>query len=292
MANGGFVTFNKKGKPREFIKVGYVINCCHGGCCEGGAIAGAAELNGIPFASAGLFESAAFMDKYYTKLVLNSLGIKTAKYAYSRDIRGAIAKAEGLGYPIIVKPATLGSSIGIAKAENKKELEEALEVAFELDGGVLLEEYLSPRREINCAAYFAGGKVIVSPCEEVTSDGAILSYDDKYSGGGKRTFPANLDCETAEKIRWTTASVYTSLAMRGAVRFDYIIAGGEIYLSEVNTVPGSLSQYLLSKNYRDFYNVLRGMMAQAKADFDARRKKRVISTGILNNIVPNACKLK
>ncbi len=292
MVNGGFVTFNKKGKPRGFIKVGCVINCCHGGCCEGGAIAGAAQLCAIPLASAGLFESAAFMDKFYTKLVLNSLGIKTAKYAYSRDMEGATEKAEGLGYPIIVKPATLGSSIGITKADNRQELEEALKVAFELDGGVLLEEYLSPRREINCAAYFADGEVNVSLCEEVTSNGAILSYDDKYSGGGSRTFPADIDGETAEKIRQTTAYVYTSLAMRGAVRFDYIMAGGEVYLSEINTVPGSLSQYLLSKNYKDFYGVLRGMIAQAKADFEERGKKRVISTGILNNIVPNACKLK
>ncbi len=292
MANGGFVTFGKRGRPRGFIKIGCILNCCHGGCCEGGAVAGAALLNNIPLASAGLFESAAFMDKYYTKLVLDSLGVKTAKFAYSRDISGAMKKAEALGFPLIVKPSTLGSSIGIAKAENKKQLEKALAVAFELDGGVLLEEYFSPRREINCAAFFADGKASVSLCEEVSSEGAVLSYDDKYSGGGTRTFPADIDGDTARHIRTTTARVYTALAMRGVVRFDYIIAGGEAYLSEINTVPGSLSQYLLSKNYKDFYNVLQGLIAQAKTDFRASRAKRVISTGILNNILPNACKLK
>lgn len=292
MENGGFVTFNKRGKPCGVVKAGCILNCCHGGGCEGGAVAGAAFLNNIPFASAGLFESATFMDKYYTKLVLQSLEIKTAKYAYSRDITGAIAKAEGLGYPLIVKPATLGSSIGIAKAENKSELMEALSVAFELDGGVLLEEYFSDRKEVNCAAYFAEGKVVVSPCEEVASDGAILSYDDKYSGGGRRVFPAELDDGISDKIRGTTARVYSELAMRGAVRFDYIISGGEVYLSEVNTVPGSLSQYLLSQSYRDFYSVLRGIIVQAKIDFKESRGKRVISTGILNGILPVNGKLK
>lgn len=292
MANGGFIIFNKNGRPRAAVKTGCIINCCHGGCCEGGAVAGAAYLNNIPFASAGLFESAAFMDKFYTKLVLQSLGIKTAKYAYSRDIAGAVAKAEGLGYPVIVKPATLGSSIGVAKAGNRTELEEALAVAFELDSGVLAEEYFSDRREINCAAYFAEGKVIVSPCEEVTSDGAILSYDDKYSGGGRRIFPAQLDGNIAEKIRETVARVYSVLGMRGAVRFDFIASGGEVYLSEINTVPGSLSQYLLSENYKDFYGALRGIIEQAKADFKESRGRRVIKTGILNGIVPTGGKLK
>lgn len=76
--------------------------------------------------------------------------------------------------------------------------------------------------------------------------------------------------------------------MRGIVRFDYIICGGQLYLSEINTVPGSLSQYLLSDSYNSFYFVLESVIGQAKADFAAQRKRRVISTGILNNIKPNA----
>lgn len=289
---GGVVMFGKGGKVKARCKVGCILNCCHGGVCEGGAVAGIAALYGIPFASASIFESAAFMDKYITKLVLSGLNVKTAEYAYSTDIGGAIAAAEGLGYPVIVKPVTLGSSIGIAVANNKKELCDALEVAFLLDDGVLLEEYISPRREINCAAYFHGGRVITSPCEEFASEGAVLSYDDKYSGGGTRTFPAKLDGKIADDIRSETALVYAALNMRGIVRFDYILRGDEIILSEINTVPGSLSHYLLSSDYNDFYRVLKELIKEGEKDFARRKEKKVVTTGILNNITSNACKMK
>ena len=286
-SDGGVVLFNKRKKPKQYAPCGAVINCCHGGVGEGGAVAGLCDILNIPFASANLFESAAFMDKYYTKLVLESLGVRTAKYAYSRDITGAIEGARALGYPVIVKPATLGSSIGISKCADEEQLKKALETAFELDGGVLIEEYFSPIKEINCAVYCANGAPITSECEEVSSDGALLSYDDKYCGGGKRKFPADIDKEVAEEIKNTTAHVYLALNMRGIVRFDYIIYGGQSYLSEINTVPGSLSQYLLSDGYKSFYNVLCGVIAQAQADFSARKHRRIISTGILNSIKPN-----
>lgn len=289
---GGVIIFGKNGKVKAHCKIGCILNCCHGGVYEGGAVAGLAALCGIPFASAGMFESAAFMDKYLTKLVLSGLNVNTAKYAYSADIGGAITAAEGLGYPVIVKPVTLGSSIGIAVANNKKELCDTLEVAFMLDGGVLIEEYISPRREINCAAYFHGGRVITSPCEEFASAGAVLSYDDKYSGGGTRTFPAELDGKIAEAIRAETAFVYSALNMRGIVRFDYILKGDEIILSEINTVPGSLSHYLLSSSYNDFYKVLKELIEEGEKDFARRREKKVITTGILNNVNTNACKMK
>ncbi len=285
--DGGVVIFNGRGKPKFALPCGCVINCCHGGAGEGGAVAGLCKILNIPIASAGLFESAAFMDKYITKLVLQSLGVKLAKYAYSRDITGAIEGAKAVGYPVIVKPATLGSSIGIVKCEDEKELKEALITAFELDGGVLIEEYFSPIKEINCAVYCSNGMAMTSECEEVSSDGALLSYDDKYCGGGTRKFPAELDSAVAESIKCETARVYSALNMRGIARFDYIIFGGQCYLSEINTVPGSLSQYLLSDSYKSFYNVLCKVIEQAKADFAAQRKKRVISTGILNNIKPN-----
>lgn len=286
--SGGAVIFNKRGKPHRKVGIDCVINCCHGGAGESGAAAGLCNLLNIPFASAGLFESAAFMDKYYTKLVLESLGVKVAKYAYSRDMAGAIEKAKALGYPLIIKPATLGSSIGISKCNDGQQLKDALETAFELDGGVLLEEYLSPKTEINCAVYCANGREIISQCEEVKSNGDLLSYDDKYCGGGERKFPAEIDKSLEECVQNTTARVYSALNMRGIVRFDYIICRGQLYLSEINTVPGSLSQYLLSDGYKSFYGVLCGVMEQAKDDFAAQKSKRIISTGILNNIKTNS----
>ena len=292
VCNGGMVLFNKRGKPKGVISLGCALNCCHGGAGEGGGVAGLFGINNIPFASAGLFESAAFIDKYYTKLILQSLGVNVAKYRYSHDISGAIAGAKELGYPVIVKPCKLGSSIGIEKAEDEEQLKAALDTAFALDDGVIIEEFLSPRREINCAAYFAQGKVMTSKCEEVFTSGDLLSYDDKYSGGGRRAFPADLPEQTAQFIRGQTERIYKALSFRGIVRFDYIIRGEDVFVSEINTVPGSLSQYLLSDSYLSFGGVLLSLVMQAQKDFADGKAKLKVSTGILNNVPSNACKLK
>jgi D-alanine-D-alanine ligase len=290
--NGGVILFNRHGKPKEKVKIGCVLNCCHGGFGEGGGVSGMCGINNIPLASARLFESAAFMDKYYTKIVLKSLGVKVAPYEYLRHIYGAIDKARVLGYPVIVKPCKLGSSIGVQKAESDDELLAAVEQAFELDDGVLLEKYFGEKREINCAAYFACDKVITSECEESVSAGELLSYDDKYAGYGKSIYPAKLNSEIADQIKTCTVDVYSKLNMRGIVRFDYLLCGEDVYLSEINTVPGSLSYYLLASGFKDFYNVLDGVITQAKVDFVRESDKLIINTGIINNFSSNACKIK
>lgn len=291
VADGGFVVFKKSGRIKNRIKIGCTLNCCHGGNGEGGGAAGLFAMNNIPFASAGLFESAAFMDKYLTKIVFKSLGLNFAPYVYLRDISGAV-EVNSLGFPVIVKPCRLGSSIGVAKAENAEELERALAVAFEYDDGVIVEKYYSRRREMNCAAYYADGEVITSECEETFSHGDLLSFDDKYAGEGASKFPADLPDKLSEEIRRQTAYVYSSLNMRGIVRFDYILHDEQIILSEINTVPGSLSYYLLSSGFGDFYGVLCAVIEQAVRDFNANSQKLVIKTGILNKFTSNACKLK
>lgn len=288
IANGGIYVLNKRGKPKNYIKTDVALNCCHGGSGEGGAVCGVCDLAGIPIASAGMFESASFMDKYLTKLVLSSLGVKTADYHYIRSLD----EIKGItGFPLIVKPVNLGSSIGVEKVETEEELKAAVETALIYDSAVIAEKYLKDRREINCAAYFANGEVITSECEESLTKNDILSFEDKYAGGGKSVFPASLPQYISGAIRETTAEVYKKLNMRGIVRFDYIISENEIYLSEINTVPGSLSYYLLSKGFKDFYRVLSLVIRQAENDFAATKNKKLLKTGILENIPANACKL-
>ena len=289
VAKGGIYVLSKRGKPKKFVRVDVALNCCHGGLGEGGGICGLFALNCIPLASAGMFESAAFMDKYYTKLVLGTLGVNIAPYVYMRELTD-FRQAETLGYPVIVKPAKLGSSIGIECAENESELEAAVMSAFFYDDGVIAEQFLKDRREINCAAYFSDGRVITSECEEAFTSGDILSYDDKYAGGGKRVMPADIPEQTAKEIRGVTELVYTKLNMRGIVRFDYILSGGKVYLSEVNTVPGSLSYYLLSNGFKDFYPVLQAVIVQALEDYRRCAEKKILNTGILNNLPSNGCK--
>ena len=289
IVKGGIYILNKRGRPKKFVKTDVALNCCHGGFGEGGGVCGLFALNGIPLASAGMFESAAFMDKYYTKLVLSSLGVKVAPYVYIREING-FSEAEELGFPVIVKPAKLGSSIGIEVANDKSELETAVMSAFFYDDGVLCEKYLEERREINCAAYFSGGKVVTSECEEAVSGGDILSFDDKYAGGGKSVLPGDLPEAVSNEIKAITANVYSKLNMRGIVRFDFILSGGSVYLSEVNTVPGSLSYYLLSSGFRDFYPVLQAVIIQALEDYKRSSEKKILNTGVLDNLPLNSCK--
>ena len=285
VADGGVYLLNKRGKMKKHVKVDCVLNCCHGGWGEGGGLVGLCAAAGLPLAGAGMFESSAFMDKYLTKIVLAGLGVRVAPYRYIRPNCGDMC---GFPYPLIVKPATLGSSIGIQKVTDGEELKAALDCAFIYDGAAIVEKYLEPRREINCAAYYANDVVVVSECEEAVTSGDILSFEDKYQGGGKSVIPANIPAEISTYIREITRTVYEKLNMRGIVRFDYILSD-EVYLSEVNTVPGSLAYYLFSKNFKDFFSVLESVILQAQKDF-TRSHKKLLTTGILENIPANSAK--
>lgn len=285
---GGGVFLKTDKKLKKFIKVDCVLNCCHGGWGEGGGLSGVCAAAGLPMAGAGMFESAAFIDKYLTKQLLKGLEIKTAPYVYVRA--GEDLPKDPPEFPLIVKPVTLGSSIGISKVENSEELGEALRCAFIYDSGAIVEKFLPDRREINCAAYMADDKIVVSECEEALTKGDILSFEDKYQGGGRSVMPAEIPAETAAEIQKITGDVYEKLNMRGIVRFDFILSDG-IYLSEINTVPGSLAYYLFAKSFKAFYAVLDSVITQAERDF-VRSRKKLIKTGILQNIPANPIKTR
>lgn len=286
VANGGVYSLNRRGRVKRFYRADAAINCCHGGAGEGGAVCGLCEMADIPLASAGTFESSAFMDKYLTKLVLSSLGVGILPYVY---LRTPSIRAE-IGYPAVVKPVSLGSSIGVERVENREELQTALESAFLYDDGVIVERCVENMREINCAACRIGGKVVTSECEEAISSGGLLSFEDKYAGGGRSVMPADLPVNLSEKIKNTVHTVYEKLNMRGIVRFDFILEGDVVWLSEVNTVPGSLSYYLLSGGFKEFYGLLQEVIGQALRDHAEKKAKKLLWTGILENIPSNACK--
>lgn len=284
IADGGIYLFSKRHKIKKFIALSAALNCCHGGAGEGGGLCGVCEMAGIPLAGAGIFESAAFMDKYLTKIVLKGLDVKTAEYEYVTDAQKYKTGGNMPQFPLIVKPVNLGSSIGIERVETPEELESALNTSLVYDSAAIVEKYFEKRREINCAAYFYDGEVITSECEEALTSGEILSFEDKYQGGGKRVFPANLPPNMAQLIKNITKKVYSSLNMRGIVRFDFIVSGEDVYLSEINTVPGSLSYYLLSDGFKNFSGVLEKVIRQAQIDFKARHSKKLLKTGILESI--------
>jgi D-alanine-D-alanine ligase len=291
IAGGGVYILNKKGRFKKFVKVDAALNCCHGGAGEGGAVSGLCQTAGIPLASAKIFESSLFIDKYLTKLILSSLGIKTVDYAVVKNMQELDTCPNMPQFPLIVKPVNLGSSIGVEMVENTEELKCAVESALIYDKAALIEKYIENRREINCAAYFANGQVITSECEEAFTKGDILSFEDKYQGGGKSALPADIPLDISQLIKETTKKVYTSLDMRGIVRFDYILEDDNVYLSEVNTVPGSLSYYLLSSGFKDFASVLNAVIRQAVEDDKEEKNKKLLHTGILESIKPGNIKL-
>lgn len=284
IADGGIYLLSKRRNIKKFLPLSAALNCCHGGAGEGGGLYGLCEMAGIPIAGAQIFESAAFMDKYLTKIVLSGLGIKTAEYAYVTSAENLKTGGNMPQFPLIVKPVNLGSSIGVERVDNLKELENALKTALVYDSAAIVEKYFEKRREINCAAYFYDGEVITSECEEALSKGGILSFEDKYQGGGKSVYPADLPPNMSQLIKNITKKVYSCLNMRGIVRFDFIASGEEVYLSEINTVPGSLSYYLLSAGFKDFYRVLDRVIRQAQNDFKLRHGKKLLKTGILESI--------
>ena len=180
-------------KRRELCEVDCALNCCHGINGEHGPVAGLLRLNGIPDASPDMAASALFMDKAMTKLIAKALNIPALPFFRisegEYEKRGAMAVKcveERLGYPVIVKPARLGSSIGVAVAEDRARLTFAIEAGFAYDTLLIAEKYLPERREINCAAYRGGDEIVVSECEEPKTEHKLLTFGDKYTGGSKQ----------------------------------------------------------------------------------------------------------
>ena len=288
---GVLYAFGKRNKIKRLWKIDCALNCCHGGLGEGGGVSALSAWNEIPLASPDLTASGVFLDKCTTKTVLGALGVPFVDYlrVNERDYqkRGAFllkSVASRLKYPVVVKPAHLGSSIGITVAKNEGELRSALESVFTLDYRAIVEKYLVDKKDVNCAAYCRNGEIIVSEPEEAFGAG-VYSFEEKYikrgdlktRGGGRYALNGDL----RDKIRSYTRTVYKRMNLRGVVRMDFLVAGNKAYLCEVNTVPGSLAYYLFCERVSDarafFTDLLEEAIATAKAE-----EKEILSTGILS----------
>lgn len=292
-----------KRKIKRLAKIDVALNCCHGGLGEGGGISAIMEWNGIPLASPALTASGVFMDKALTKIVMRGLGVPTVDYirVNERDYekRGAflLRSIEArLKYPVVIKPAHLGSSIGIAVAKNESEAKAAIEHAFTLDHRVIIERFLENKQDVNCAAYAVRGEICVSEPEAAFGEG-IYSFEEKYVKrtsdgiGGKRDdrfIPKSgggceLNRELREKIRTYTKTIYKRMNLKGAVRMDFLVSEEKAYLCEVNTVPGSLAYYLFCERISDARTFFSDLLEEAIRDWQTRDKK-ILSTGILRTV--------
>ena len=284
----------KRKRKKVLALLDAALNCCHGGAGEDGTLAALLRLNRIPFASPDTAVSAVFMDKDLGKIAARGLGIPVVESFCVREREWlaspdtVIERAEAFGFPVIVKPVKLGSSIGIKVAKNEAELRDALSLAFRLDSGALVERYLEHKRDINCAAYCKGGETVLSECEEVFSEEAILSFSEKYEGTGARNsmLPAQIPEELSEGIKDATRRIYESFSVRGVVRADFLISGNKFYFNELNTVPGSLACYLFGESLIDARDFLVSLVEEAKPECGRER----VHTGILSSPVFSGAK--
>ena len=241
------------------------------------------------------------MDKALTKLVLQSLNVPTVEYIrvqesdYRKRAAFLLKRIEPrLKYPVVIKPARLGSSIGITLARDEDALKAGLETAFALDERVIIEKYLLDKVDVNCAAYMRDGEIIVSEPERAFGSG-IYSFEDKYikkeecEGINKRGFLPNeggmfeFNGELRDKIRTYTKTVYKRMHMQGVVRMDFLVSGDCVYLCEVNTVPGSLAYYLFCDRLMDARAFLGDMLEEALVR-SVDGEKAILTSGILKTI--------
>ena len=258
---------------KQIINVALVI--MHGENGEDGKIMSMLSLCGIPYSACDQMQSAICMDKCVFKDYLKGLKINTVSgltvfdYDYLTNpekVKKQVLKQ--LNYPVILKPATLGSSIGIKIANNESELEAGLVVAFNYCNKVLIESYLSDITEINVALLGFNNDVTISETEQPVKQNDIVTFDNKYMGNSsagmanlKRIIPADVSAEIAEEVKQTALKIFNSLSLKGVVRFDFIVDNktNKVYVNELNTIPGSLAFYLFNPidiTYKQLINKL------------------------------------
>lgn len=266
---GTQVLYHKKknGKLKEICAIAVAVNCMHGERGEDGSLSGCLRMLGIPLASPSVMASSIGMDKQATKIFLKGMGVKTLGGICTGEFEEGLKYAKKQGYPLMVKPYKLGSSIGVRKAHNEKELRSAFLNALKYGDKAVIEPLLSNFIEINCSAYCGiDGEIKVSECERPIGKDEVLTFEDKYSNGN-REFPAKISKETSDKIKEITKKVYEQIACNGIIRIDYFVTETELILNEINTVPGSLAYYLFCDTLGEFKGILNSLIERAERDF-------------------------
>lgn len=239
-------------EKRHYLDV--IFPVLHGPRGEDGTVQGLFELMNIPYVSCGVGSSAVCMDKVFSKKLLKQEGLPVVDFRvfYKRDLPDGLPDMvdeveRTFGYPCFVKPANLGSSVGVSKAHDREELKKALMLAAEFDRKLVVERYIHAR-EIECSVLGNDEPVASLPGEIIPSE-EFYSYTAKYFDGGKSKLliPAPLSAEETEKIRKLAVKAFKALDCCGMARVDFLICreSGKIYINELNTIPGftSISMY-------------------------------------------------
>ncbi len=256
---------NKAFRKAKDIVIDVAFPIVHGTNCEDGTMSGYFEFLSLPYIGCDILSAAVGMDKAVFKSVLKSAGLPVLDCVtfrsreYGLDREGILDRLENeIGYPMIIKPVNLGSSVGISKATDRTALADAVDLAVSFADLILAEHAVEALREINCSVLGDADSCEASVCEEPFMHDEILSYEDKYMGGGKndgpskgmaslgRKIPADISEEKSAEIRDLACKIFKAMGASGVVRIDFMIdtATDTVYANEINTIPGSLAFYL------------------------------------------------
>ena len=243
-------------------KLDVILPTLHGTNCEDGTLQGVLAAVGIPFVGCDVLASANGMDKITMKMILQSSGIPVIDYYWFNDKNwyqdrdSVIAAMEkSLSYPVIVKPANSGSSVGIRPAHNREEFIEAVDNACSFTTRIIVEKLVEKLKEVNCSVLGNYEECEASVCEVPQRSGEILTYSDKYMNPGskskgmqstKRELPARISDDETSLIKDLARKTFRVLACEGVARIDFMKdeEDNRVYVNEINTIPGSLSNYL------------------------------------------------
>ncbi len=242
------------GKFKEkSVSIDVALLCTHGGIGENGGLQGVLEANDIPYTSTDIARSAICMDKALTHIYLAKIGVKNVNYLLVDDKiteDGVQEIFKQFNNNVVVKPNSLGSSVGVQAVTDSKQIYKAIQNALRYDKLALIEQKVDNLVEFNCAAVLSGNEIILSDVDIPVRSKDILDFGDKYLmfDGKAKQEKYDLTSALKKEIMDTTKKVYKELGLFGVVRIDYLYDSvyEELYLNEINTVPGSMAYYLFA----------------------------------------------
>ena len=303
--DGGFYLQNKKGLRGVVKELDIAFPIVHGTNVEDGVLQGYLQLVGIPFVGGCVYASAVGQDKLFMKEIFEHEKLPVCPYTwfydteYQEDIDTILKNIKKLGYPVIVKPATLGSSVGIKTAYNEEDVKEAIDDAIRYDNKIIVEKLVENLMEVNISVLGNYENQQVSAIEQVIPTKDFLTYEDKYIGSNKvkgklgakfktskgmvsasRIIPAKLKNGMKEEIEEIATKAFKALGSAGVVRIDFMVdeKAGKVYINEVNNIPGSLSFYLWEPIGKEYTELLDDLINIGIRDY----KKRIAKTHSFN----------
>lgn len=279
---------------KDITDLDVILPVVHGNNVEDGSLAGLLDSIGIPYVGSHVLGGALGQDKVVMKQVMESVNLPIVPYTWFYDSEyldnkeNILKEIKKIGYPVIVKPATLGSSIGIEVAKNEKDIESKIEDAMEYDTKIVVEKVIENLTEVNASVLGNYEYQKVSPLEEVMGEDEILSFADKYLGNAKskgtaskgmastsRIVPARISEKLTKEIQDTAKQVFKALNLSGVCRVDFLIDNKEnkFYVNEPNTCPGSLSFYLWKEAGMKYSELFDEMVSIAIKEYKHKNQK-------------------